>query len=95
MIKQLKDEWNAMSNEVKFYRFMTLVLVIISIAIFEASSPSTIDNQFEQLAQLIGFVMGALFLIMSLVICNHAAIVGKFEELEKQIGELKNENDKN
>jgi len=39
--------------------------------------------------------MGASLLIMSLVICNHAAIVGKFEELEKQIVELKNENDKN
>ena len=89
MIKRLKDEWNAMSNEVKFYRFGSLVPLVVSIAIFKASSFPTTDNQLAQLAQLIGFVMGASLLIMSLVVCNHAAIVGKFEELEKQIGELK------
>jgi len=39
MIKRLKNEWNAMSYEVEFYRFASLVPLIISIAIFEVSSP--------------------------------------------------------
>jgi len=89
MIKRLKDTWNQLSPVFSFPRMCSFVPLILSIAVFQAASPQTIDTKFEQLGQLIGYSCGLSLLIMFMILFYYASVGDKLDELEKQIGELK------
>ncbi len=89
MIKRLKTEWSEMSSSVKLYGVGSLAPLILSIAVFETASSSTINTQFVQLVQLIGYTCGLSLLLMFMIMFYYASILDKFDKLEKQIVERK------
>lgn len=89
MIERLKSAWNQISPVFSFPRMCSFVPLILSIAVFQAASPQTIDTKIEQLGQLVGYSCGLSLLIMFMILFYYASAVDKLDELEKQIGELK------